>query len=302
MPIPVHNTFTDDIARHFAEQLAAEGVAFDDEAARVEALRRSQNIPFNRPHWLCMQWFAVQRKKISPAPRPVRWSLALESKTIPAHHRLALDRIAAASAAGEDLTPYLSKAWCDIGRSDGLLNDWGVHHLHLYPAPQRSKELLYVVEFSNALLFLDLLDHKAFSRKNLVEILQVEAPEVVSEFELTGIREGFEPTEKERSAARHRGVNLLTQIDGKVFMPLGGGQSASGINSEAVRMADYLFFVAGGWARDFEKNADEIARLIAEATGREIDSLTFGLVFDGRRMIAVETQTRVGIGKFEHRF
>lgn len=49
----------------------------------------------------------------------------------PSELQFGLDLVMTNIEQGVDLGPYLSKKIADLDYDDDLLNDWGVHHLHL---------------------------------------------------------------------------------------------------------------------------------------------------------------------------
>ncbi|RHX83913.1 hypothetical protein [Leptospira stimsonii] len=84
-----------------------------------------------------------------------------------------------------------------------------------------------------------------FAKKQLIEILYSNWPELLEPFRLRGIGRGsLEPNEENRQKLRKLGLNLMITIEDKVYAPIGGGMSSNGTNImdvfEVDRMLDIL--------------------------------------------------------------
>lgn len=79
--------------------------------------------------------------------------------------------LAEIAESGFPLWPYQSTLLERASYNDGLLNDWGINHLHLgggtHPRKPdyvaRTSELLYVYVFGDYLIFIDVLNHSSFA-------------------------------------------------------------------------------------------------------------------------------------------
>ena len=77
---------------------------------------------------MAVKFFNLKLREISPEPRIVYKAKAF---TCDAKLQKAIDEIERKASSGESLTPHLSKFYLDPDYNDSLLNDWGLHHLHL---------------------------------------------------------------------------------------------------------------------------------------------------------------------------
>src|SRR4051812_44833427 len=80
---------------------------------------------------VCIAYFNLQKRYIHRKARPVLRSPKILSSAYPAWMFAALDRLAAISDSGGDLNRYQSDSLRKPTFHDALLNDWGIHHLHL---------------------------------------------------------------------------------------------------------------------------------------------------------------------------
>jgi hypothetical protein len=100
-------------------------------------------------------YFSVQRRPIEPRPREVKWSRELLAKTLTDVERQAVAIIERQAKEGVNLTPRLSQSILDAEFNDGLLDDWGIHHLHLSDRVQangfveRDGRLLFVMALAD---------------------------------------------------------------------------------------------------------------------------------------------------------
>jgi len=142
---------------------------------------------------VCIAYFNLQKRYIRQKARQVLRSPKILSAEHPGWVSSALDRIAATSASGGDLNPYQSDTLRRPAFPDRLLNDWGIHHLHLGEPNgsgyfvTRRPELLYVLVGSDHLHFIDVQDHGAsFADKELLEIVHQNWPEAIASYRAHG--------------------------------------------------------------------------------------------------------------------
>lgn len=299
----VHANFLADIRVHFLEQLAAEGIDYARplETARAERVRR-WGLALDEAHWACRHWFAVQKRKIPAAPREVVWSRELRARRVPIHVSRALQDLEQKVQAGADLTPHLSKRWRELDHSDHLLNDWALHHLHLWPGG-KGRELLFVALADTTMAFVDLRDHKAFEDPELLAVMQRNWPDALAQYRQAGVGRLYTiPTKTDLARARHVGMNMMPVINGVVYGQMGWGQVTSGFPLDALMRADNLFTMAGRWMRWLEAEAEAIVRDINAARGTALRELHCCLAFDDRIMTVVETEAPVRIDNLKYRF
>ena len=174
-------------------------------------------------------------------------------------YREPLEHIVQLLASGQEVTRHLSRRITtgyqpqqskkNLKRRqdlDLLLNDWGVHHLHLTTIIEpdgfvrRSKPLLFAVFREDNAYLIDIMSHSNWARDSIPEIILRNWPQAGLIHELKGVigsRQGF--TEHERIQLRNSGVVSPIEMDGKVFI-FATGLSSAGTSMLAVRAAGQL--------------------------------------------------------------
>ncbi len=219
--------------------------------------------------FLCTEFFHQLRRRISAQPRQVLWSKELLARAWVGSERQAVDHVAAELSLGTDATPRMTRSIKKSVREtvaertyDGLLTDWGIHHLHLGSKVEsdgfveRRGPLLFVFVKNERVHLLDLLDHHAFTNHRLFQIIHDNWPDAIAEWRIRGAVPGS-LSPKHDPAIRRMIRTKLTMgteaTDGTPYLPPGGGVMLSGHSSEADRQAcTFLNWVhpAEVWAQD----------------------------------------------------
>ena len=180
---------------------------------------------------------------VAASPRLVHISksLAAQRSSIAPQLVSALTAIICKLQSGEDITPHLSDRVLDIHQTEGkrlskrrdldlMLNDWGVHHLHLSTQPgqggflKRTKELLFAVFRPNDAYLIGIFKHGDWTREEVIKRMVREWPAAALALELKGVIGiyGPYPTEGERKKLRDAAINSTFEVDGCFFVPAGG--------------------------------------------------------------------------------
>lgn len=274
----------------------------------MEWRRQLPAAPFNpnSAEDVAILYFNVRHRAIEPAVRPVFHSREFtnEQGSYSDQTQLALLEIQRRSIAGESLLPFHHRALTGHPEyHDGLLNEWGVHHLHLGGiVPEhdgytpRSAAVLCVVARSDALYFVRVHPHRAWSDYVLIEVVHENWPHIISDYRAPGVSTRGEDalTPEERQRMRDAGLTMLTTMkDGTVYVPHGGGYSTSGHSSAVVRTADRLLNRALDLQRHVEQHAAEYADEIRKVRGVEVAELRFELELENEGLVIVETEMLV---------
>jgi hypothetical protein len=222
---------------------------------------------------------------IAPRPRKVlTWDRFLRDDGVKQHFP-AIQKLQCRIAAGEDLTPFLSK---DIARygyvrpkigndgkrrgvewrdKDYALNAYGVHHLHLSDRirrngwSRRTEELLYI-SFDRESAFLVMVgDHDSFDDGSLAEA--VAEMRAASGEEIKGIS-GTEYTSAERNVLQRHGFATVAQVGDKVV--LGAVLSSAGTSFFHTRHADRILLTIA--ANELLLDQEQYVRPWFESAGR----------------------------------
>lgn len=263
-----------------------------------------------------LMYFNVHCRRIPLRPRQVEWSKEIQGRNdLSADERHALSRIESASRGGLDLNPYLSTTLTNALYNDGLLNDWGIHHLHLdLPNSRppcaagfvgRTGPLLFVWASEETLYFLDVLRHRnrPFVDESLVEILHANWPSLIEHLRASPhIRPSRANTGINRRKARDAGLTMFTQTqDGTLYFPLGGGSMTSKVSSKVMEEVDRVLRFVHEVEIQCQARDDELRSHIRKCTGREVESvrLRISLAQDPQTafLIIEEANTRVRVAK-----
>lgn len=213
----------------------------------LESFRHTVPTDISFPE-ICHTYFNLKHRVIYPQKRTVELSKELQQKNISANHQKVIDEIKTLSESGQSIVAYQSrKIVLNAKYDDALLNDWGIHHLHLSSSPypkdtsfrDRTDSLLYCHATDTKLLLIDLLDHKSFSEPELFKVFAANWPEITNRFKLNGIlppsKEEDHFNKKTVQIARKSGLMSMVTIGDSVYASPGGGYS-SARTSMKVRM------------------------------------------------------------------
>jgi hypothetical protein len=306
--VKVYVNFFDDVRERLLGELRRAGYTIPKAWPRKRVKGAPPGAPFdsNSAEDVAILYFNVRHRAIAPAVRPVFHSREFKNEqgTYSEQTQLALLEIQRRSIAGESLLPFHHRALTDHPEyHDGLLNEWGMHHLHLGGiAPEqdgytpRSGAVLCVVARSDALYFVRVHPHQAWSDYVLIEIVHQNWPHLLSDDRAVGFstrgEDALAPEQHQRM--RDAGLTMLTTMkDGTVYVPPGGGYSTSGHSSAVLRRADRLLDRAQHLQRHVEEHAADYASEIRKIRGIDVTELHFELELESDGMVIVETETLV---------
>ncbi len=216
----------------------------------VESVRQwvLTNLPYDRgdpalvaylagldAHGLLVVYHNWISRLVKPQPRAVHKSTAFQMNLLATQRANDLAQIIADIEQGRDLKKYLSR---DIDRApakapgarrrpdlDLLLNNWGVHHLHISSIVEpdgfvkRDGPLLFVSFTSRAAYVIDIMMHGDWTRDHVLEVLASEWPHEGVIHEINDAPSATQITEEQRANLRKNGYNAAFTYGGKVFMP-----------------------------------------------------------------------------------
>jgi hypothetical protein len=209
------------------------------------------------------RYFDAQRRRIAPAPRTIETA---DDFVCPPGHKAGWVALQEKIRNGEDINPHLSKRHASLLNPDGLLAEWGVHHFHLGVASDpkqpayvgRTGPLLYALVTDQLFCAINIYSHKSFEDSGILESIHRNWPELISRYRVTSVTGGAW-TQAQRRAFRSKNANVfVTTDDGTVYRPISGGVMASGVNWEAVWLADYWQIQFQELQANFEKQLDSL--------------------------------------------
>jgi hypothetical protein len=221
---------------------------------------RGHRMPHDTPADVaCLTFHTVKHRLIPPVPRQVIWSASLKRNPLALLHRPELEALAHEIRSGADLRPRQSKLFKRAGFRDMLLNDWGIHHLHLAPMPDgsASKLVVFVLVAARSVFMVEIADHSWFQHQRLVEIVHEDWPVLLKPWRFAG-RGDVISLEERKNLRKNHGNALVTMPDGTAYLPPGGGCMSSGHNIFSVRDADLLLVNVADLLRRCQCNVDEL--------------------------------------------
>lgn len=251
-----------------------------------------------------LQYYNIPWRKLSSVVRVCLLSDKLQASGLLGQYRDAVDRMIAASQAGQDLTPFMSSRINKPRFNDLLWNDWGITHFHLGNQNSdgtisRTSDLLFVFPTETHLHLIDIRTHESFEEFEFVEILHRNWPQAIAHYKEV-LASNVQPKPKTElfQIARNANVKFSLPIevsDGTVYHPPGGGYMTSGVSIQVVRQAHRRLNILGSLCRQIEENSLSIAQTIEEATGIQLAHLRLSLKHDGQRYMILEEQTNCAI-------
>ncbi len=222
-------------------------------------------------------YFNLRKRLVRARPRNVHEAPTL---TCPNEVRVGYDEVVRKVRAGEDVRAHLSRGLAKRDFHDLLLNDWGIHHLHLSTALEpdgfvkRSGPVLFARFGRKDAYFIAVKQHGSgeapWTDITVLETFAESWPEQMERYELRGLVRSSEtnPSAKELASARKAGVQPIVAIKGKYYMPLGGGISTARVGVAVVDAMDRHAMTI----RRFEENVvGGKDKLFAEAEAAKIE-------------------------------
>ena len=149
---------------------------------------------------------------------------------------------------GNDLAPHLSCGHIDFENRDGLLNEWGVHHLHLGTTPstghpafvERTSGVLLARITPDTFYAINIRPHGWWESSTIIESLHRNWPDSIRRYRVSGVP-GEPLSDRQRRSVRKLNAQAPTAVaDGTVYGPIDGGVMSAGVSRDALRASDML--------------------------------------------------------------
>lgn len=194
-----------------------------------------QNLDLQSLLVVVMNWRA---RLISPRPRTVHLSQAIQHQPALQAHKHVLREISQDLEAGRSLTPRLSTEADSIvlppaqqskrskRRLDAMLSDWGVYHLHLGAQGrsrsryvERTGDLLFLLVGADDAWLIGVYDHDQWAAEDVLRVIVTEWLEHSKFHELPqGVAPATVVDPDSWLKLRNGGVNTIWSIDGRHYM------------------------------------------------------------------------------------
>ena len=263
------------------------------------------NVPAGlSPDELLIAYFNTALRRIQPRPRVVERASEL---VCPPGFEQGLRVIQEKAERGEDLRPHQGKEIDDPFYRDGLLNDWGIHHLHLGTTIEadgfvtRTGPVLFARVLLDQLFMIQIWTHgrgagQVWSRQEMIEIIHQNWPDSIARFRLNAV--GLEQGHSDSELKQLRNAGIFTMIETKdhtVYMPPGGGIATDGTSIQVGLTCDRLKRHLRDLETYFRENIDAIAAQAAKEGRTMTPPYSFQLQLFGRSVFAVETTAKVAL-------
>lgn len=231
-------------------------------------------------------FFNFKKRFIEPKPRAIKKS---KEFSCPAGYEVALSEIEGKILAGANLVPYLSKQIKDAGYSDGILNDWNIHHLHLSCRigkdgfVQRSDYQIFAFFTEDVCYLLQIYPHNKpnlYSTQEMIKIIDNNWPELIEKNKING-NLSISITDAEYAKLRKANVSTFVQTEpDKIFGVIGGGYMSNGSSHSALSASDFWHNTCKRVQTDIVQSfAEKILSVISQVRDGYITSLNFKLLF-----------------------
>lgn len=202
----------------------------------------------------------------------------------------------------QPITPYMSRDihTISVKKSDFLLKNWNIYHLHLENTPGRymNSNLLFFQPKGQVVHFIDVRPHPkgaAWFDRGLFEIiydnwphLLIYQPDVRATLPVPddGVHELLKST-----------ITLIPFREGSLF-PTNMGVATSGDSNLAVRTTGWIFNMLQEWQMELEKRKNDIRKSICKAGIKPPAKFDYKLIVEEGFFVAYEIQTHVKIRMF----
>ncbi len=236
-------------------------------------------------------YFNLKHKIISQQRREVFLSAGLITKAVELNLDNVLEVITQKFVNGDDVNPFLSKGILRLEDHDYLLNDWGIHHLHLNLNKNKSDE--YFNQRSNQLLFVHVTDEKAyfidirphheeyvFAQRDLLRAVRDNWPDLNVKFLVREEEMEVFPKfdESDIVLMRRKGYMFFTQVDKHAYMP-GLGSACSGFSVKASLEMDEFCRQLYKVHCYIQEHEEELKYRFSLTPGKPLQNMRIGLAF-----------------------
>ena len=240
-------------------------------------------------------------RRIVPKPRRVHFSNELNDSLGGLARKSIFDQCESANEAlravfrirshfvqGDRITPHLSQNTSDSTFRDGLLWDYGIHHLHLNTQLEstglikRSDYLLFAIVADEVVFFVDVRKHRdpqnlQWVRQDLLWIVSSNWPEIANRYILRGVT-GSTMSDEVKRELRKKNINTTPQLEGNAVAPFGGGTTVDGRSTLCRAWADKLVHEINYLKSVFDNHPSELKTALEARGLRTTGDLDFRLV------------------------
>jgi len=281
--MPIDIDFRKDYELIMKEELRTVGIVID------------QTIPYDDIPYI---YHNFMKRNIKPQPRNI---LKASDFNCPTDLIPGLDNLERKIISGDDLKPHLSKSvFTQYEGTDYLLNDWGVHHLHLGITIEngfvkRTNSVLFCIVTENTIYFITIKEHKKWHEQDILKTVYINWVELIEPFIMNGVISVVnKPTDDNVKSLRYGHIMYPIEIDtGVVIYPPGGGYTTDGTSNEVVKKVFSSMRIITNFEEKIKANENNIRRYIIKKNKTPAKTMKFKLEFKNDNMIAYEVYSKV---------
>jgi len=275
--------FRKDYSLILKEELSSMGIGID------------QTIPIDEIPYI---YFNFRKRMIPKQPRMV---IKANDFTCPADLISGLDNLERKIIAGDDLTSHLSKSVSrNYEGTDDLLNDWGIHHLHLginmeNGFVERTKPVLFCVVTEKYIYFIAIKLHGEWTDQSLLTTVYRNWPDLIKPFIIPGVVSIVnKQTNEDIKILRKGNVNHIIELEaGVVIRPPGGGCATDGTSNEVVTNVFTVMMILSNFEERIKENENIIRKHIIAKNKTPVRTLKFNLEIEKDNLIAYEIYSKL---------
>jgi hypothetical protein len=264
---------------------------YDRSNDKVVAALKSKN-----PTELLVVYLNWCSRLVPALPRQVLKSDAFEANPLASTRQPPIHQIIRDIEDGKPLNKYLSRRVrfgfdlpADPSRKqldrrrdlDLLLNDWGIHHLHISTEVEadgfvrRNGPLIFAMFKTDRAYLIDIMDHQSWTSERAIRTILSSWPNEGLVHEMKGIHAGETAwTDKDRAQLRAAGISTSLSIDRRVYMP-GSGISTDGTSPHTLWKATQILRTLKLFEEQANASSVKIAEAIRQRGGEVSDTLSF---------------------------
>ena len=244
------------------------------------------------------RWFNSSVPYISVFSRELWEKLPLLAREEQAAIRDIVNRLKAC----QPITPYMSRDIhaISVKKSDFLLKNWNIYHLHLEKTPERytNPNLLFFQPQGQVVHFIDVRPHPkgaAWFDRGLFDIIYDNWPHLL--IYRPDIRSTLPVPDEGVHELLKEAVSFIPFREGSLF-PTNMGVVASGDSALAARTAGKIFNRLAAWQQELSARKDEVRKLIRREGMNPPPELDYELIVEKGFFVAYERQTHAKIKMF----
>ncbi|KAB2823591.1 hypothetical protein [Aliivibrio finisterrensis] len=243
------------------------------------------------------QVFTITRHLITPTSRNVK---VAKGFVCPKDYIEGYNQIISEIKKGKDLSPRGSRQQNNVDvHVDGMLIDWGVHHLHLGTQfiekgknkglIKGNKEILFVFFTYDCAYIIGVYDHRSWVREDVLLTVKNNWPNLIEPYRINrAIDLSRDVTESDRQLLRSNNINSPVKINRSIYFGPGGGISSGGLGINEIESANIVLRAINDLNKWFNENTPELKNQLSKYY-HDIGNVTF--IFEVSKYILSRTFT-----------